>query len=83
MKERKTKEHIPLKNQIITNQKGGKKFLASRKVETSSEPSKIEREVKFEKGKDQRVHYMQTTIVNPCTCQQHKKPQQHDKIRGN
>ena len=26
---------------------------------------------------------MQTTVVNPCTCQQHKKPQQHDKIRGN
>ena len=81
--QRKKQEHFPLENQIITNEKRGKKFMASRKVECSSGPSKLEKEVKSEKGKDHRVHYMQTTVVNPCTCQQHKMPQQHDKIRGN
>ena len=34
-------ENIPLENHIITNEKGGKTFLASKKVENLSGPSKI------------------------------------------
>ena len=31
----------------------------------------------------QETHYMQTTVVNPCTCQQKKQPQPNAQTRGN
>ncbi|KAI3692411.1 hypothetical protein L6452_32226 [Arctium lappa] len=80
------KDHkvIPLENHILTNERGGKPFVKSEKVKSEEETVKNEKAEtsKRGKGKVQGVHYMQTTVVNPCTCKQNQ-PQQHDKTRGN
>ncbi|KAI3665307.1 hypothetical protein L6452_43931 [Arctium lappa] len=69
-KREKDHEVIPLENHIQTNERGGKPFVKSEKVKSGEE---IVKNVKAEtsergKGKAQGVHYMQTTVVNPCTC---------------
>ena len=73
----RNKETIPLENHIITNENGGKKFIRSRKVEIPRNEKnfvlpknreKVEQPRK-EKKKVQGIHYMQTTVVNPCTYQ--------------
>ena len=85
------KKLIPLENQIITNEDGGRKFIRSRKVETprikkkTVLPNNLEKvkQHRKEKKKVQGTHYMQTTVVNPCTCQQKKQPQPNAQTRGN
>ena len=75
--ELRNKETIPLENQVITNENGRKKVIRSKKVEIPRNekkvvlPKKIEKveQPKKEKKKVQGVHYMQTTVVNLCTCQ--------------
>ncbi|KAJ9545354.1 hypothetical protein OSB04_025061 [Centaurea solstitialis] len=71
-KSREKQKDIPLENQILTNVKGGRPFVESRKIETSR------------KGKEkvQDVHYKQTTCVDPSTSQQ-KRPQNSQNIREN
>ena len=62
-------KNIPLDNHIITNEDGGKTFIKSRKVEPPKKSEKIEKPRKEVKGKVQGIHYIQTTVVNPFTCQ--------------
>ncbi|KAI3729397.1 hypothetical protein L6452_18054 [Arctium lappa] len=50
-------EEIPLENNIITNEGCGKIWIKSKEIERT-------------KGKDNKVHYKQTTIVNPGSCKQ-------------
>ncbi|KAI3735348.1 hypothetical protein L6452_14843 [Arctium lappa] len=65
---------IPIENHIITNEGCGKHWIKSNEIE------KIE-------GKNKKVHYNQTTVVNPIPCKQcacsKSEPQKHDKPRGN
>ncbi|KAI3759040.1 hypothetical protein L6452_06613 [Arctium lappa] len=68
------KGEIPIENHIITNEGCGKHWVKSNEIE------KIE-------GKNKKVHYKQTTVVNPIPCKQcacnKSEPQKHDKPRGN
>ncbi|KAI3735987.1 hypothetical protein L6452_15516 [Arctium lappa] len=50
-------KEIPLENNIITNEGCGKIWVKSKKIEKT-------------KGKDNKVHYKQTTVVNPGPCKQ-------------
>ncbi|KAI3707111.1 hypothetical protein L6452_25336 [Arctium lappa] len=50
-------KEIPLENNIITNEGCGKIWVKSKEIEKT-------------KGKDNKVHYKQTTIVNPGSCKQ-------------
>ncbi|KAI3770827.1 hypothetical protein L6452_01972 [Arctium lappa] len=65
---------IPIENHIITNEGCGKNWVKSNEIE------KIE-------GKNKKVYYKQTTVVNPISCKQcacnKSEPQKHDKPRGN
>ncbi|KAI3745904.1 hypothetical protein L6452_08315 [Arctium lappa] len=65
---------IPLENNIITNEGCGKAWIKSKDIEKT-------------KGKSGKVHYKQTTVVNPVPCKQcscnKSEPQKHDKPRGN
>ena len=87
----RNKESIPLENQIITNEDGGRKFIRSKNIETPRNekkvvlPKNIDKVEQHRKGKKkvQGTHYMQTTVVNPCTCQQKKQPQPNAQTRGN
>ncbi|KAI3677787.1 hypothetical protein L6452_37057 [Arctium lappa] len=86
-KNKEDHKDIPLENHILTNERGGKPFIKSDKVEmskTKKETIKSEKVETSMKGKEkvQGIHYMQTSVINLCTCQQNK-PHKHDKIRGN
>ncbi|KAI3685742.1 hypothetical protein L6452_35000 [Arctium lappa] len=48
-------KEIPLENNIITNEGCGKIWIKSKEIEKT-------------KGKDNKVHYKQTTVVNPGSC---------------
>ncbi|KAI3759689.1 hypothetical protein L6452_07690 [Arctium lappa] len=48
---------IPVENNIITNEGCGKIWVKSKEIEKT-------------KGKDNKVHYKQTTVVNPGSCKQ-------------
>ncbi|KAI3672709.1 hypothetical protein L6452_38806 [Arctium lappa] len=48
---------IPLENTIITNEGCGKIWVKSKEIEKT-------------KGKNNKVHYKQTTVVNPGSCKQ-------------
>ncbi|KAI3681304.1 hypothetical protein L6452_36094 [Arctium lappa] len=65
---------IPIENHIITNEGCGKHWIKSNEIEKT-------------KGKNKKVHYKQTTVVNPIPCKQcacsKSEPQNHDKPRGN
>ncbi|KAI3681514.1 hypothetical protein L6452_36313 [Arctium lappa] len=50
-------KEIPLENNIITNEGCGKIWVKSKKIEKT-------------KGKDNKAHYKQTTVVNPGPCKQ-------------
>ncbi|KAI3771041.1 hypothetical protein L6452_02193 [Arctium lappa] len=50
-------KEIPLENNIITNEGCGKIWVKSKEIEKT-------------KGKDNKVHYKQTTVVNPGSCKQ-------------
>ncbi|KAI3692517.1 hypothetical protein L6452_32334 [Arctium lappa] len=50
-------KEIPLENNIITNEGCGKIWIKSKEIEKT-------------KGKDNKVHYKQTTVVNPGSCKQ-------------
>ncbi|KAI3702044.1 hypothetical protein L6452_27650 [Arctium lappa] len=50
-------KEIPLENNIITNEGCGKIWVKSKEIEKT-------------KGKDYKVHYKQTTVVNPGPCKQ-------------
>ncbi|KAI3734360.1 hypothetical protein L6452_13828 [Arctium lappa] len=50
-------KEIPLENNIVTNEGGGKIWVKSKEIEKT-------------KGKDNKVHYKQTTVVNPGPCKQ-------------
>ncbi|KAI3735684.1 hypothetical protein L6452_15192 [Arctium lappa] len=50
-------KEIPLENNIITNEGCGKILVKSKEIEKT-------------KGKDNKVHYKQTTVVNPGSCKQ-------------
>ncbi|KAI3769035.1 hypothetical protein L6452_00131 [Arctium lappa] len=50
-------KEIPLENNIITNEGCGKIWVKSKEIEKT-------------KGKDNKVHYKQTTVVNPRPCKQ-------------
>ncbi|KAI3746463.1 hypothetical protein L6452_08897 [Arctium lappa] len=73
-KENTVSGEIPLENHIITNEGCGKIWVKSKDIE------KTER-------KSEKVHYKQTTVVNPFPCKQcacnKSEPQKHDKPRGN
>ncbi|KAI3772504.1 hypothetical protein L6452_03690 [Arctium lappa] len=73
-KENTVSGEIPLENHIITNEGCGKTWFKSK-------------DIKKTEGKSGKVHYKQTTVVNPvpckqCTCNK-SEPQKHDKPRGN
>ena len=55
---------------------------SSKKRDENPRKTEIPKKDDKEKEKVKRVHYMQTTFVNPCTCQQNK-PHQHEKFRRN
>ncbi|KAI3719408.1 hypothetical protein L6452_20305 [Arctium lappa] len=65
---------IPLENNILTNEGGGRDWVKSDDVEKTE-------------GKSKKVHYKQTTVVNPVLCKQcagnKSEPLKHDKRRGN
>ncbi|KAI3729290.1 hypothetical protein L6452_17943 [Arctium lappa] len=65
---------IPIENHIITNEGCGKHWIKSNEIEKTE-------------GKNKKVHYKQTTVVNPIPCKQcacsKSEPQKHDKPRGN
>ncbi|KAI3701698.1 hypothetical protein L6452_26962 [Arctium lappa] len=65
---------IPLENNILTNEGGGRDWVKSDGVEKTG-------------GKSKKVHYKQTTVVNPVPCKQcagnKYEPLKHDKRRGN
>ncbi|KAI3702728.1 hypothetical protein L6452_28480 [Arctium lappa] len=67
-------KEIPLENNIITNEGCGKIWVKSKEIEKT-------------KGKDNKVHYKQTTVVNPGPCKQcacNKSKSQNSGIkRGN
>ncbi|KAI3735606.1 hypothetical protein L6452_15113 [Arctium lappa] len=73
-KENTVSGEIPLENNIITNEGCGKAWIKSKDIEKTE-------------GKSQKVHYKQTTVVNPVPCKQcscnKSEPQKHDKPRGN
>ncbi|KAI3729553.1 hypothetical protein L6452_18214 [Arctium lappa] len=50
-------KEIPLENNIITNEGCGKIWVKSKEIEKT-------------KGKDNKVYYKQTTVVNPGSCKQ-------------
>ncbi|KAI3770718.1 hypothetical protein L6452_01860 [Arctium lappa] len=50
-------KEIPLENNIITNEGCGKIWVKSKEIDKT-------------KGKDNKVHYKQTTVVNPGPCKQ-------------
>ncbi|KAI3673629.1 hypothetical protein L6452_39753 [Arctium lappa] len=50
-------KEIPLENNIVTNEGGGRIWVKSKEIEKA-------------KGKDNKVHYKQTTVVNPGPCKQ-------------
>ncbi|KAI3772528.1 hypothetical protein L6452_03715 [Arctium lappa] len=50
-------KEIPLENNIITNEGCGKIWVKSKEIEKT-------------KGKDNKVHYKQTMVVNPGSCKQ-------------
>ncbi|KAI3691993.1 hypothetical protein L6452_31797 [Arctium lappa] len=50
-------KEIPVENNIITNEGCGKIWVKSKKIEET-------------KGKDNKVHYKKTTVVNPGSCKQ-------------
>ncbi|KAI3772107.1 hypothetical protein L6452_03282 [Arctium lappa] len=50
-------KEIPLENTIITNEGCGKIWVKSKEIEKT-------------KGKNNKVHYKQTTVVNPGSCKQ-------------
>ncbi|KAI3681022.1 hypothetical protein L6452_35803 [Arctium lappa] len=73
-KENNVSGEIPLENNIITNEDCGRAWIKSNNIEKT-------------KGKSRKVHYKQTTVVNPirykqCTCNK-DEPVKHDKKRGN
>ncbi|KAI3718574.1 hypothetical protein L6452_19451 [Arctium lappa] len=65
---------IPIENHIITNEGCGKHWVKSNEIEKTE-------------GKNKKVYYKQTTVVNPIPCKQcacnKSEPQKHDKPRGN
>ncbi|KAI3669558.1 hypothetical protein L6452_40797 [Arctium lappa] len=73
-KENKVSGEIPLENNIITNEDCGRAWIKSKNIEKTE-------------GKSGKVHYKQTTVVNPDPCKQcackKTDPQKHDKKRGN
>ncbi|KAI3746759.1 hypothetical protein L6452_09198 [Arctium lappa] len=50
-------KEIPLENNIVTNEGGGKIWVKSKEIEKT-------------KGKANKVHYKQTNVVNPDPCKQ-------------
>ncbi|KAI3745656.1 hypothetical protein L6452_08059 [Arctium lappa] len=50
-------KEIPLENNIVTNEGGGRIWVKSKEIEKT-------------KGKANKVHYKQTTVVNPSPCKQ-------------
>ncbi|KAI3685502.1 hypothetical protein L6452_34750 [Arctium lappa] len=56
-KDNDVSKEIPLENNIITNEGCGKIWIKSKEIEKT-------------KGKDNKVHYKQTTVVNPGSCKQ-------------
>ncbi|KAI3715145.1 hypothetical protein L6452_22115 [Arctium lappa] len=65
---------IPVENHIITNEGYGKHWIKSNEIEKTE-------------GKNKKVHYKQTTVVNSIPCKQcacnKSEPQKNDKPRGN
>ncbi|KAI3681162.1 hypothetical protein L6452_35946 [Arctium lappa] len=65
---------MPLENNILTNEGGGRDWVKSDGVEKTE-------------GKSKKVNYKQTTVVNPVPCKQcagiKSEPLKHDKRRGN
>ncbi|KAI3669454.1 hypothetical protein L6452_40690 [Arctium lappa] len=56
-RENDVSKEIPLENNIITNEGCGKIWVKSKEIEKT-------------KGKDNKVHYKQTMVVNPGSCKQ-------------
>ncbi|KAI3746137.1 hypothetical protein L6452_08559 [Arctium lappa] len=73
-KENKVSGEIPLENNIITNEDCGRAWIKSKDIEKRE-------------GKYGKVHYKQTTVVNPGPCKQcackKNEPQKHDIKREN
>ncbi|KAI3665458.1 hypothetical protein L6452_44085 [Arctium lappa] len=73
-KDNTVSSEIPLENNILTNEGGGRDWVKSEGVKKTE-------------GKSEKVHYKQTTVVNPVPCKQCAgnkfEPLNHDKMRGN